>query len=276
MDSEIRERLRPYAWISFVLLVLLTVVERFHLFGATYDRLWPLYLVIAVGVRLAMIVRGGNAREQAGAIARWIFLALLGAFFATITLGLPIWREPGADWPIYIPSVIVLGGLALLVGYGVSMFRRRDLLAWGLGLLLAGGLGVAGVLTGFIQESIPWGSIGDFTSDSRLDFLAVWWPAALIVVGAALIVAAVLDLPGTRRKVLVVAGFLLAVVGAIGLAFTLGWIGSSGPPWWCLMLALLGLGFFAIVRHEDRFGLRRDRSYEDNLSRQDYGAKYFH
>jgi hypothetical protein len=100
-------------------------------------RWWP---VLLLGIGLFLLVRGLGGTDRADSVVPGTVLAIYGAFFLLIPLGVMGPGEVGRYWGIF-PGAI---GVALIVRHLVSPGSRARLLVPATVLLLVGVLGLAG------------------------------------------------------------------------------------------------------------------------------------
>lgn len=112
--------------IAFIGILLLAVANNWG--GLDSSNFWPAYILM-IGLGL-----GGWAWGTANTIGRAALayfatiLTLLGLFFFKFTLGLFVWRDMAALWPVFI----LIPGIGLLVSYWISRFSLLAYMAAGL------------------------------------------------------------------------------------------------------------------------------------------------
>jgi hypothetical protein len=106
-------------------------------FPADLGAWWPL-LLLAIG--LMLLARGLGSAGRADAVIPGTILAVYGAFFLLVPLGLLRGEEIGRFWGVFPGAV----GAGLLVRYLFTPAPRRWLLVPAVVLLVVGGLGLAG------------------------------------------------------------------------------------------------------------------------------------
>ena len=152
-------------------------------------------------------------RDRQGTI--WLGLGLIGL---GIVFVLGLWIGWEKIWPIFV----IAGGVAFLVGYAVSGFRDSGLVFVGVGAILVG-LFFLGFSLGYWE----W---------SDMSWL---WPVFPVIGGVAF-VALFFAERGKDAGTLGV-GCAAFVVGIVGLAVTLGFLGKEIVRFWPLLLVLLGI-----------------------------------
>ena len=151
--------------------------------------------------------------ERAGIITAGLLLIGLGiVLFLAFTIG---WAEM---WPVF-PLV---AGLASLLAYAAGGFRDSGLVFLGTAATLVG-LFFFGFTLGYWE----WGDMADL------------WPVFALIGGVAFL-ALFLAERGRDVGTLGV-GCAALVVGAVGLAVTLGLVGSGIVKLWPLLLVLIGI-----------------------------------
>ena len=159
----------------------------------------------------------------------WVGLGLISLGIVLMFAQLIGWEK---IWPIFP----LLGGVAFLVGYVVGGFKESGLVFVGVGAILVGLFFFA-----FTLGTFEWGDMGTL------------WPIFLLIGGLAFC-ALFLAERGRDLGTLGV-GCVAFVVGLVGLAITLGLIGTDIVKYWPLLLIFLGLvvlvgGLFQLLRRE--------------------------
>ena len=156
-----------------------------------------------------------------GSVIGALFLIVLGAYLLLREMGIAI---PSGDviWPVFVSA----GGLVLLAIYIFG--GRRDP-----GQVF---LGVAAVLVGIVFFFVTFGPLeyGD---------LRTWWPVFVLIGGVAFLCQWIAA--GFRDWGALFLGLVALVVGGVGLAITLQWLGPQTaqllPKLWPLLVVLVGL-----------------------------------
>ncbi len=167
------------------------------------------------------------SRDRLGVV--WVGLAF-------ITLGIVLLIAQWIGWEEIWPIFPILGGVAFLVGYAISGFKDSGLVFVGTGATLVGLF-----LFGFTFGYFEWGE------------MKTLWPIFPLIGGVAFL-ALFLAERGRDAGTLGV-GCAAMIVGVVGLAVTLGFLGPDVYKWWPLLLVLLGIvalvgGVFQMLRRE--------------------------
>ena len=167
------------------------------------------------------------SRDRQGTI--WLGLGLIGL---GIVFVLALWLGWDKIWPVFV----IAGGVASLVAYAVTGFRESGYVF----------LGVAAVLVGLFFFGFTLG-YWEWAEMSRL------WPVFAIVGGISFVALFLAE----RNKDAGTLGVGCAafVVGFVGLAVTLGYVGKEIVRLWPLLLVLLGVislaaAFLRLVRRD--------------------------
>jgi len=156
-----------------------------------------------------------------GSIIGALFLIVLGAYLLLGEMGIAI-----PSWEVIWPVFVFAGGLAFLANYLLG--GRRDP-----GHVF---LGVAAMLVGIVFFFVTFGPLeyGD---------LRTWWPVFVLIGGVAFLCQWIAA--GFRDWGALFLGLVALVVGGVGLAITLQWLGPQTaqllPQLWPLLVVLVGL-----------------------------------
>jgi len=157
--------------------------------------------------------------ERKGSIVPGAILIGLGLVFLLPQLGLD-----GLGWDNFWPLIIILTGLAFLLGWAAGPDRQPGLAFVGTGALLIGVF-----LGAFAWNILKWHE------------MARWWPGFPLIGGLAFLV---LWAAGGAKE----AGLLVPSLGGIGtglIAFAVTWNLLDWwliSRWWPLLLILTGVG----------------------------------
>lgn len=150
-------------------------------------------------------------------------LILLGIWLLGRELGLPLFRG-NVLWPWFIVFV----GLVFWLRYIFFPSRSSEDVFWGTAALLAGGFLLAWYNHLLSTDMHGWGDL---------------WPLIPLIFGFSALVQWVFDV---RNWGALIAGLIFGAVGAVGLAYTSGYItpvkALEIARWWPVIVILAGLG----------------------------------
>jgi len=160
-------------WFPFALIIVgaALLLERFHLVRVGWPAVFWLLLAAAGGVEL---FNGIARRSRWKTVWGTIWLAVGGMFFLN------------AEEVIALSPGIVVGGIFLACGAGFIAALARNLRDWY--------LAVPGICSLLLGGAIFATETGWLPEQAVVPVVNTWWPAALILFGAALLVHALLGI----------------------------------------------------------------------------------